>query len=271
MPKFKVGDKVKAIPAIAEISAPKMKGRVWTVTAVVAGGRRVDLESNGEKLSGILGTALTAANSAAANAAYSDALKIIMDSVKGYMDRRIKGDDAWKYPNFVITILRKVCDTATMSAGRYDGKRPPHRIYNVECTLRGYKFQGSLICTGLLHRDDPDDVSAFDEYDMTLSLMNVGKVSISRNSVVANALAWKQGGEVAKNADDHARVRVVAETETLFGKKREEKTMTVGELRAAMTRLGHGRLFADVVRDAEAGKDANPLLKLPCEAWITLA
>ena len=204
MAKFKIGDKVKAIPAIAEISAPKMKGRVWTVTAVVAGGRRVDLESNGEKLSGILETALTAANSAAANAAYSDALKIIMDSVKGYMDRRIKGDDAWKYPNFVITILRKVCDTATMSAGRYDGKRPPHRIYNVECTLRGYKFQGSLICTGLLHRDDPDDVSAFDEYDMTLSLMNVGKVSISRNSVVANALAWKQGGEIAKNASSEA-------------------------------------------------------------------
>ena len=95
--------------------------------------------------------------------------------------------------------------------------------------------------------------------------------ALSRNSVVANALAWKQGGEVAKNADDHARVRVVAETETLFGKRREEKTMTVGELRAAMARLGHGRLFADVVRDAEAGKDANPLLKLPCEAWITLA
>ena len=93
----------------------------------------------------------------------------------------------------------------------------------------------------------------------------------SRNAVVNRALAWKQGGEVAKNADDGAKVRVVAETETLFGKKREEKTMSVGELRAAMTRLGHGRLFADVVRDAEAGKDANPLLKLPCEAWITLA
>ena len=93
----------------------------------------------------------------------------------------------------------------------------------------------------------------------------------SRNAVVNRALAWKQGGEVAKNADDGAKVRVVAETETLFGKRREEKTMTVGELRAAMTRLGHGRLFADVVRDAEAGKDANPLLKLPCEAWITLA
>lgn len=199
MAKFKVGDKVKAIPAIAAVSAPKMKGRVWTVTAVVAGGRRVDLESNGEKLSGIMETALTAANSAVANAAYSDALKIIMDSVKGYMDRRIKGDDAWKYPNFVITILRKVCDTATMSAGRYDGKRPPHRIYNVECTLRGYKFQGSLICTGLLHRDDPDDVSAFDEYDMTLSLMNVGKVSISRNPVVANALAWRKDSVVVAN------------------------------------------------------------------------
>ena len=86
----------------------------------------------------------------------------------------------------------------------------------------------------------------------------------STNSVVQNALT-------AKNADDRAKVHVVAETETLFGKKREEKTMSVGELRAAMTRLGHGRLFADVVRDAEAGKDANPLLKLPCEAWITLA
>ena len=63
MAKFKVGDKVKAIPAIAAVSAPKMKGRVWTVTAVVAGGRRVDLESNGEKLSGVMETALIAANS----------------------------------------------------------------------------------------------------------------------------------------------------------------------------------------------------------------
>ena len=63
MAKFKVGDKVKAIPAIAAVSAPKMKGRVWAVTAVVAGGRRVDLESSGEKLSGIMETALTAANS----------------------------------------------------------------------------------------------------------------------------------------------------------------------------------------------------------------
>lgn len=209
MPKFKVGDKVKAIPAIAEISAPKMKGRVWTVTAVVAGGRRVDLESNGEKLSGILETALTAANAAACNA-------------------RFKVGDRVKEVNHPFGKTHTITEVFT------DG-----------------------------------DVRV-DEGKQKYPAAKYARIT-SSNAVVNAALAWKQGGEVAKNADDHARVRVVAETETLFGKKREEKTMTVGELRAAMARLGHGRLFADVVRDAEAGKDANPLLKLPCEAWITLA
>lgn len=130
------------------------------------------------------------------NAAYSSALKYILDSVKPYMDKRIKGDSSWRYPMLVITVLRKVCDKAIMSAGRYDGKRPPHRIYDIECVKDGFKFQGNLIITGLLHRDDPDDVSAFDEYDMTLSLMNVGKAT---NAV--NAVASKSKIKVAQNAE----------------------------------------------------------------------
>ena len=109
------------------------------------------------------------------NAAYSNVLKTIMDAVKPYMDKRLKGDTSWRYPMLVITVLRKICDRAVMSAGRYDGKRPPHRIYDIECEMDGYKFSGNLIVTGLLHRNDPDDVSAFDEYDMTLSLTYAGK------------------------------------------------------------------------------------------------
>lgn len=116
-------------------------------------------------------------NAVVKNADYSNTLKFILDSVKPYMDKRLKGDSSWRYPMLVITVLRKVCDKAVMSAGRYDGKRPPHRIYDIECEKNGYKFQGNLIVTGLLHRDDIDDVSAFDEYDMTLSLMYAGKVA----------------------------------------------------------------------------------------------
>lgn len=126
------------------------------------------------------------------NAEYSPVLKSIVDSVKPYMDKRIKGDTSWRYPMLVITVLRKICDRAVMSAGRYDEKRPPHRIYDIECVKDGFKFSGNLIVTGLLHRDDTSDVSAFDEYDMTLSLMYAGKAmnSIrSTNPVVANAIA----------------------------------------------------------------------------------
>jgi hypothetical protein len=91
------------------------------------------------------------------------------------MDRRIKDDTSWRYPALVISKLRDVCERAVMSAGRYDGKRPPHRVYDIECVKDGFKFSGNLIVSGLLHRDDPDDVSAFDEYDMILSLGYTGK------------------------------------------------------------------------------------------------
>lgn len=135
------------------------------------------------------------------NAAYSSALKYILDSVKPYMDKRIKGDSSWRYPMLVITVLRKVCDKAIMSAGRYDGKRPPHRIYDIECVKDGFKFQGNLIITGLLHRDDPDDVSAFDEYDMTLSLMNVGKATNAVNAKFA--VTTKSGRSVVIEAPNY--------------------------------------------------------------------
>lgn len=169
MAKFKVGDRVK-----------RSDGRIGTVIEVggvlgdylvkVDGGLKASWDEDD----------VTIANSRACNAAYSGTLKDIMDSVKPYMDKRIKGDEAWKYPMLVITVLRRVCDRATMSAGRYDGQRPPHRIYNIECVKDGFKFQGNLIVTGLFYRADPDDVSAFDEYDMTMSLMNVGKASNTR-------------------------------------------------------------------------------------------
>lgn len=78
------------------------------------------------------------------------------------------------------------------------------------------------------------------------------------NSVVANAAVA-----------DTDRVKVVCETETLFGTRREEKTMTVAELRAAFAKVGSSRLFNDVMNDFGSGRDANPLLRLPCETWIT--
>lgn len=220
-----------------------------------------------------------------ANAAYSNVLKLIMDSVKPYLDKRLKGDMSWRYPMIVITILRKVCDTAIMSAGRYDNQRPKHRVYDVECSRDGLRFTGNLICTGLLHRDDPDDVSTFDEYDMTLSLAYAGKAPnstsnkartvgpggeyvtlASSNPVVQNALMAQNGNS---SVADAVRVKVVCETETLFGTRREEKTMTVAELRAAFAKVGSSRLFNDVMNDFSAGRDANPLLRLPCETWIT--
>ena len=125
---------------------------------------------------------------AVCNASYSAALKAIMDAVKPYMDRRITDDSSWRYPALVISKLRDVCERAVMSAGRYDGRRPPHRVYDVECVKDGFKFSGNLIVSGLLHREDPDDVSAFDEYDMTLSLGYAGKATNAR--------------QVARNAGD---------------------------------------------------------------------
>ena len=142
MTKFKVGDKVKAIPAIAEISAPKMKGRVWTVTAVVAGGRRVDLESNGEKLSGILETALTAANAAACNA-------------------RFKVGDKVKEVNHPFGKTHTITEVFT------DG--------NVRVDEGKQKYPAA-------------------KYARVTSSI----------AVVNAALAWKQGGEVAKNASSEA-------------------------------------------------------------------
>lgn len=147
-----------------------------------------------------------ALNAVACNAAYSNTLNFILRSVKPYMDRRIKGDQSWEYPKNVITVLRKVCDRAVMSAGRYDGKRPPHRIYSIECEKDGFKFMGNLIVTGLLHRDDPDDVSAFDEYDMTISLMYVGKAI----NAVRNAWADAPDAATAKR-DIEQTVRKAAE------------------------------------------------------------
>ena len=87
----------------------------------------------------------------------------------------------------------------------------------------------------------------------------------SKNEVVANAL------NAVANADDSMKVKVVAYTETLFGKRRDEKVMTVEELRNAFAKIGHGRLFADVMRDFYAGKEANPSIPIPCEAWVIRA
>lgn len=127
----------------------------------------------------------SATNATAMNAAYSKALKAIMDSVKPLLDKRIKGDMSWNGPLQVITALRKTCDSATMSTGRYDHQKPRHRVYDVECMRDGLKFHGDLICTGLLHRDDPDDVSTFDEYDMTLALAYAGRaLNASRSDAV---------------------------------------------------------------------------------------
>ena len=114
-------------------------------------------------------------NTTVTNAAYSKTLEEIMSSVKPYLDKRFKGDQCWKWPMLVLTILRKVCDKAVMSAGKYDGKRPPHRVYDVECVKDGMRFTGNLICCALLARPAPDDVSAFDEYDMIMSLFYAGK------------------------------------------------------------------------------------------------
>ena len=158
---------------------------------------------------------------AVCNASYSAALKAIMDAVKPYMDRRITDDTSWRYPALVISKLRDVCERAVMSAGRYDGKRPPHRVYDVECVKDGFKFSGNLIVSGLLHRDDPDDVSAFDEYDMILSLGYVGKATnasrVARNGrdelgmlTVGTKVKYGSGktGEIVKVKKDlHPRIR----------------------------------------------------------------
>lgn len=145
------------------------------------------------------------------NAAYSSVLKGITDSVKPYLDKRIKGDLDWKYPAIVIAVLRRVCDSATMSAGRYDGQRPPHKVHRIECVKDGMRFTGDLVITGLLHYPDADDNRAFDEYDMTLDLSYAGKAAnatriagpnevvtlASSSPVVQNAVAWR-----ARNAVD---------------------------------------------------------------------
>lgn len=146
-----------------------------------------------------------AMNAVACNAAYSNTLNSILRSVKPYMDRRIKGDQSWEYPKQVSSVLRKVCDRAVMSAGRYDGKRPPHRVYIIECEKDGFKFMGNLIVTGLLHRDDPDDVSAFDEYDMTISLMYVGKALNAVANVTASPELRKAYDEYKKAEEKSAK------------------------------------------------------------------
>ena len=91
------------------------------------------------------------------------------------------------------------------------------------------------------------------------------------NQTVANAMA--ANARTASNAsfDGTRKVKVVADTDTLFGKKHETKVMTLAELQDNMTKAGHGRAFIDVLRDLEAGREANPYLKMPCEAWFRWA
>ena len=91
----------------------------------------------------------------------------------------------------------------------------------------------------------------------------------SKNPIVRNAL--NAAGEAVCNFADGDKIVVRTETETLFGRKPEKKVMTVKEIRDAMVRLGHGRLFTDVMRDVEAGREANPLITVPCEAWFQRA
>lgn len=99
----------------------------------------------------------------------------------------------------------------------------------------------------------------------------------SRNAVVANALASIAGNRepvVAGNAaavglDGSEKVKVVAETDTLFGHRREEKVMTVDELRRNAVKAG--RDLSKPLLDLGAGREVNPLVNLPCEVWITRA
>ena len=90
----------------------------------------------------------------------------------------------------------------------------------------------------------------------------------STNPVVANAL--KAAG-VARNADESIKIKVVAETETIFGKERKEGAMTIGQLKAAFAKIGHARLFSDVERNFDAGKGGDVCLSLPCEVYFTRA
>jgi len=181
--KFKVGDRV-----IGELRTPSSVGTVVKVEKfrlmkvkfdedgtifTVDQNKFMPYTNSTRTTNAVIAKAMNA--QAVCNASYSAALKTILDAVKPYMDRRIKDDTSWRYPALVISKLRDVCERAVMSAGRYDGKRPPHRVYDIECVKDGFKFSGNLIVSGLLHRDDPDDVSAFDEYDMILSLGYTGR------------------------------------------------------------------------------------------------
>ena len=196
MPKFKVGDKVKAIPAIAEISAPKMKGRVWTVTAVVAGGRRVDLESNGEKLSGILETALTAANAAACNARFKVGDKVVSTS-----GNRGVVDEVYDHEQYAV---------------RFDGRSMPDRVegfklraansaYNARFKVgdRVKEVNHPFGKTHTITEVFTDGNVRVDEGKQKYPAAKYARVT-SSNSVVNAALAWKQGGEIAKNASFEA-------------------------------------------------------------------
>ena len=111
----------------------------------------------------------------------------------------------------------------------------------------------------------PIGFSAPNEEKHESKLTRLNSAPLSGNPVVQNAL-----NRMACNGSaDHDKVKVVCETETLFGTRREEKTMTVSELRAAFAKVGSSRLFNDVMNDFCSGRDANPLLRLPCETWIT--